>query len=33
MLQPPLVNYGGIGFVLDVGSEVYFDDIRAWSLK
>lgn len=25
--------YGGIVFILDIGSEVYFDDIRVWSLN
>jgi hypothetical protein len=31
-LQPPLIDHGGIGFVID-GDKVYFDDIKAWSLK
>jgi hypothetical protein len=31
-LQPRLNNYGGIGYVID-RDTVYFDDIKAWSLK
>lgn len=27
------IPYGGIVFVLDIGSEVYFDDIRVWTLN
>jgi hypothetical protein len=31
-LQPRVNNYGGIGYVID-RDTVYFDDIKAWSLK
>jgi hypothetical protein len=31
-LQPPLIDHGGIGFVIDE-DIAYFDDIKVWSLK
>lgn len=32
-LQSPLIKQGGIGYIIDHGEIVYFDDIKVWSLK
>lgn len=32
-LQPPVTNYGGIGYVTDAADKVCLDDIKVWSLK
>lgn len=32
-LQPPVINQGGIGYVIDGGDKVCLDDIKVWSLK
>ncbi len=33
ILQPPVINQGGIGYVTDATDKVCLDDIKVWSLK
>jgi hypothetical protein len=32
-LKSPVVDHGGIGYVIGNGDKVCFDDIKVWSLK